>query len=260
MGYLTRALLSTALVAGLTLVTACDRDSLSKEIARIEIDPKPESGQVELSNPPGIDLGKVPLFGTYVARFEVQNISRAILEIESVTMESAVGGKFTPKLLRPSGAPIESFPFTLKADDGNASGGKDHATLEVSFTPEGGDIEATGIVALATNAGGSENEIATAQVLGVGWFIGQPNLELQYNGVSYDLPEDCTFDAGSEVCVLPTLDFGNVPLGTSATSRLYLRNLPKEGCVLPPRPDGSPDCAPVWRMICSEGSPYRASR
>ena len=73
--------------------------------------------------------------------------------------------------------------------------------------------------------------------------------------------------SGNDFCVLPTFDFGNVnlaapcetsadclggedcdPSGVCLTTQslpLSLRNEPIEGCVMPNRPDGSPDCSPV---------------
>jgi len=222
------------------LVGACNKDELSRNIAYLDIVPQPEAGHVVLSDPPGIDLGKVPLFGTARAVFQIENDSVAKLVIDSIEVESATGGTFVPTLIvtGQTEEPVQNWPFEMESQD--------KTLLFVDFTPESADEEGTGVIVLKTNAGKKGNEEGRAQVVGTGWFIGVPNLEIEYNGLVHQLPNDCTFADGSDVCTLSDFDFGNVQLGGVGNSHLFLRNVPPaDTCRLPDASDGTPNCDPV---------------
>jgi len=215
-------------------LSACESETLSREVARLKITPQPEGFQTALSDPPGMDMGQVPLHGLGIARFRLDNIGGAALEITGATVESATGGTFG----------VESFTDEINARNTDDGAGE----LVVTFSPEADALTGEGVIALQTNSGDKEKDVVRVQIRGVGLFVGAPNIEVCYGGSCYPAATDCSDRGdGKNVCVLPTLDWGNVPLETAATQEIRLRNAPlPDTCEPPP---GSPECTPVCQLV-----------
>ncbi len=230
----------TLLVAAGTLVAGagCQNDTLVEQYARFTLTALPTSSQRSLADPVGIDCGKVPMFGSTIARFELENISSSLVEINGVSVRDAVNGDFAAVL------EIDNQTVSLPAELDTIGTDGAIAYLEVTYAPQGNDgALGSAIIELETNSGETHDLVVEVAIRGEAWFVGEPNLELQYAGETYAFPADCTFATGSEVCQLPTLAFGNVSLDSSATTGVTLRNVPEAGtCRLPTLPDGSADC------------------
>jgi hypothetical protein len=226
------------LAAVAVFAAGCPDEQLTRQLSQIQIVPDPTAGQVAINDPPGINLGEVPLFGTATANFKLVNNSLGILRIESLSFAEQSGGTYSAQLVLDGS--VVTPPIEIRAQG--------EGQMSVTFTPEDDQVQGRVVVALATNAGRSGDEIATAQVIGVGDFIGAPNLVISYNGATYELPGDCAGTEPDGYCRLPTLDFGNVPLNETGSTTLSLRNLPAAGeCQLPDQ-NGEPNCTPVCAL------------
>jgi hypothetical protein len=236
-----RALTLTSLA-----LAACKDDSLSKQVALIDIVPQPTSAQAVITDPVGIDLGDVPLFGYGTARFRVENPSVGILQITAASLEGAGNGSFEYSFW--NGDEALSLPVVLRSQQ--------TAELRLQMRPAKDEVRGGATLRLATNAGTSGDQVVHVRVTGVGKFIGDPRLEIDYNGVTYALPEDCTVSEG--VCTLPTCDFGNVALGAHARVFVRVRNVPlPETCQMPPLDDGTSDCTPACAVTFAAGAEAR---
>ncbi len=223
-----------ALVSSLVVVAAaCAEQTLTKTTAVIKLTPLPVGLQQALADPTGLDYGPVPLNGLGTARFRIDNLGGAPLELAGATIEDASGGTFTVVSLSER---VVAFNLEDRA-----------GVLEVSFAPAANEVIGEAVVAITTNAGPSESEVARVRLRGVGLFVGSPNLEVCYGGQCYPQTGQCSDLGGRAVCTLPTLDFGNVPLESFATAEIRLRNVPAAGTCLPP--PGSPECTPVCRLV-----------
>ncbi len=203
------------------IFVACSNDGLSTQFPHVELIAQPQGGQVALTDPVGIDFGQVALYGLATATFKVKNAGPVELHLDSVTVENASGGTFV----------VESFPkrVAARSDD----------TLIVTFSPEADALAGSATVAVHTDAGKSGNDVARAQLRGVGLFVGEPNLNVCYGGSCYDLPEACPQSGGT--CTLPPLAFGNVQLSSRASQYVRLRNEPPADTCLPPPGTGGCD-------------------
>ncbi len=221
------------LTAGLG--TACGNDGLSPELPIVRVTPvlAEGSGQTALADPVGIDCANVPLHGTALATFAVQNLDdTAVLEIKSARVTSAVSATLA----------VKSFPDRLK--------GKGKGFLVITFSPLADLVVGSGIVALETNAGQSGREVVEVQVRGTGMFVGVPNLEVCHGAQCHDPePGECTAGLSGDTCVLPALDFGNVALSSTATQQVTLRDVPQSGTCLPP--PGSASCTATCQLTFS---------
>ncbi|SVD14753.1 uncharacterized protein METZ01_LOCUS367607, partial [marine metagenome] len=214
---LRRPLSTVICILALSLAfTACSKDELATEQAVILTTPELTGAQVALESPIGIDLGRVPLFGIATARFTLQNESRAIARISEARVEQSSGGQFT----------IVSYPEELPASES--------AELIIQFVPEREEITETARIELVTNATNIPDGIIEVQLQGTGYFVGEPRLEVSYGGTTYPVEGDCsTAEDGSTQCELGTLNFGNVPLNTTGTQAITLRNNPlPDTCLL----------------------------
>lgn len=208
---------------------ACSKQKLAPNIAHLEIVPQPEGAQTTLQDPPGIDLGRVPLYGVGLAHFKVKNLSTAILRISSWQVVSSEGGTFA----------VDSFPTEIPATQ--------EGELVVSFVPQDHNVVGSATITLLSNAGVKKENPTDLQIKGIGLFVGNPKFEVCYGGQCFPQAGDCTDRGdGQNLCRLPTLAFGNVPLSTQASQEIRLHNVPAAGtCLAPP---GSPDCTPVCRL------------
>jgi hypothetical protein len=204
----------------------CQPEELTPEIGDFSITPEPSATQQALAEPAGIDFGNVPLFGTDTAAFRIANESSLVLEIRAAPSVSSLVASEAAARLIVDNAVVTTFPLEIapRGADG------DEVVLLVDFAAVGGDLVASSArVTFPTNAGPDEDLVGEVRVEGVGLFIGDPNLQLQYNGVVFDLAPsgaggDCAMADG--VCTLPPLSFGNVSLSSSAQTLLTLRNAP----------------------------------
>ncbi len=213
---------------------SCAPDELAAQFAQIQVTPLPSAGQTLLTEPDGIDYGDVALFGEGRAVFHIDNPSGTILEINSLTFSNESGGEYRAQLL------IDSVPVELPAK----ILAQKEASLEVYFIPEADGMDAAALLGIATNTGRTRDGVVDIQLKGKGVFIGKPNLTVTYNGRTYDPQTDCVMDG--DVCTLPILEMGNVPLGETSTSTVMLRNIPAPGeCLLRPLESGEVDCKPV---------------
>lgn len=222
----------------ISLVVGCSGEKLTQQISRAVIEPLPEGEQRALVDPPGIDLGLVPLYGVGVGRFEVQNVGSAPLEISAATVESASGGTIQ----------VISFPQQLRVAE--------KGELLLGLSPAADGTAVTGVVALATNGGKTRNEVVRAQLKGVGLFVGEPNAQVCYGGQCYPQQGQCA-DRGDGYgqCNLPPLDFGNVPFERAATQEIRLRNVPApDTCATPP---GMAECTQVCQLIVDRSADGR---
>ncbi len=218
------------LIAALGLITGCSKDTLQIEIASLFVTPEPANGQTALSDPLGLDFGRVPLFSIATARFDLKNDSSALTRIERAVVRDAVNGEFVV---------VSSFPQEL--------GATETTPLTIQFTPTDDSAPSTAVVELYTNIGPTQDGVIEIYLTGEGYFVGEPLLEISYNGTTYPVDGNCSEAAsGLTECTLGTMPFGNVPLNNSGTQSITLRNNPlADTCQLPALPDGSPDCTPV---------------
>ena len=211
------------------LAAGCRKDSLSVEIGNLKITPDLAPRQTALEDPVGIHLGDIPLFGTGTAKFIVENDSRANVQISAATVEDATGGEFV----------VVSFPEKLASTE--------VGELVIQFNPAEDEVTGSAVIQLTTDTGIAQDAKVPVQVQGKGYFVGEPRLEVVYGGETYPVEGNCSPGAtGHSTCQLDTLSFGNIPLDSSATQSITLRNSPEVGtCLLPALPDGTPDCTPV---------------
>lgn len=213
-----------------TLSFGCSEDIVRTEQVSLLVTPEAAHGQAASSDPLGLDFGRVPLFSIATGRFALKNDGSALTRVERVTVADALRGEFSV---------ISSFPQEL--------GAQEEIPLTVQFTPTDDSGPASATLQLHTNVSGVENGIIEIQLSGQGYFVGDPNLEISYNGTTYPEAGNCN-ESGSGLteCLLADMAFGNVPLSSTATQSITLRNSPLPNtCHLPALPDGSPDCTPV---------------
>ena len=70
------------ILAALSLITGCSKDTLQIEIASLLVTPEPGYGQTALNDPLGLDFGRVPLFSIATAEFDLKNDSSALTRID----------------------------------------------------------------------------------------------------------------------------------------------------------------------------------
>jgi hypothetical protein len=228
-------LAAAVLFAASTVASAgCAEETLTREFARIKLTPLPEGLQTARADPVGMDLGTVPLHGLGTARFRIDNLGPVPLKISSAEVEASTGGVFT----------VDSVSDEVQAYNLEEDAGR----LVISFSPAADGVVGEATIAVHTNGGESQKEVARVQLRGLGLFVGSPNLEVCYGGQCYPQVGQCADRGdGRNVCRLSTLDFGNVPLNSTATQELRLRNVPlPDTCEPPP---GSPECTPVCRLV-----------
>ncbi len=213
-----------AIKLALAGLLACGGDTLTTEYPEIEVVPLPHGTQTALEAPVGIDLGDVPVFGFATASFRIDNPSRREdLTVRSVELVESQGGVFS----------ITRAPEKVRA------GGDE--LLTVQYTPATIGAQGSATLRIDSDAGPRGRTRTEVRVLGAGISNGEPHLLVCYSGDCHAVPEDCDTSAGG--CALPTLDFGNVQLGSTATQIVRLQNLPAAGtCATPP---GEPPCTPM---------------
>jgi hypothetical protein len=218
------------ILAALSLITGCSKDTLQIEIASLLVTPEPGYGQTALNDPLGLDFGRVPLFSIATAEFDLKNDSSALTRIDRAVVRDAVNGEFVV---------TSTFPREL--------GTMNSMPLTIQFTPTDDSAPSTAVVELYTNIGPSQNGIIEIYLTGEGYFVGEPHLEVGYNGVTYPVEGNCSeASSGLTECTLGEMPFGNVPLDNSGTQSITLRNNPlADTCQLPALPDGTPDCTAV---------------
>lgn len=218
----------TATVCALFFL-ACPNNDLQRQTGRLTVVPVPSGQQTALDNPKGLDVGQVPLGGQTQAVFLLRNDSSTNVEISSVVVASNQNSEIQiirfPKKLGPAGSNLDSG----------------HLIVGIAALADG--QVASAVVHLNTNAGQSANEIVKVQVQGTGLFVGDPNIQVCFNGTCYPQTGQCVSrpDFNNQiVCTTAVVDFGNVPLDTSGTQEIQLRNVPPPDTCLPP--PGSPPC------------------
>jgi hypothetical protein len=231
-------------ILSLLLLGNCQEEQLGTQTGILKVTAQPSSGQSALDNPIGIDLGKVPIFGQAQGLFTLENVTTTLIHVQSIEIDSPTGGKFTAGLV------VNGQTMTPPFEIDTISSPNSIVELRVAHSPNGqdGDLESA-TLRLHTDAGPQRNQVVEVQLSAQAWFIGEPNLEIQYQSVTYRMPEDCTFNGDPDVCQLETLNFGNVSLSSTASTNLLLRNLPTANtCLLSPLADGSPDCTPACAL------------
>lgn len=215
----------------------CNSQGLAPDVASVRVVPLPTLGQTTLIEPPGIDLGRVPLYSDSAADFRVDNNSTALLTLYSVDIIDTEAS--TARLeMAIDGERVRQWPVTLRATQA--------AKLRVYMRPQLDQEVARVKLRIVSDAGkGNVRSESAAIVTGTGNFIGEPRLEISYGGHTYPVPEQCMIQSdSSQECALPVLDFGAVPLQSSAMQSITLRNRPSAGtCLRGPLPDGSADCS-----------------
>ena len=217
----------------LVLCAACEPENLSIQQAKIALTPRPTATQTAMNDPAGIDCGQVTVHGLDIATFRIDNLGSATLEIESTRIASQSGGTFR----------VQSVSDRVTAYHTDDEAGE----LVISLTPNADQEPAEATIELLTNSGENGDETAHVIVRAVGLYIGDPNIEVCYDGTCYPGAEDCSDRGdGKNICQLPTLDWGNVSLGKTSTREIRLRNVPRAGTCLPP--PGAAECTRVCRL------------
>ena len=232
---------SVYLVSLALLFAGCQDEGLSQQVGQLEVTAEPSAGQVRLNEPLGIHYGEVPIYGSADAKFTIRNVSGVNVLVERVELETSTDGLFTTTLI--SNNETLSAPFEIGPKGTETA----LTSLSVRHSANGqdGDIESA-TLKLYTTAGTSGADVIELRLEATALFVGQPNLELQYQSNTYKLPEDCSSITAEGVCELAPLAFGNVALGSATSTNLLLRNIPAAGtCSLPPLADGGSDCSPV---------------
>ena len=157
------------------------------------------------------------MYGSKTATFLLQNPTTQTLTIQSLdySAEDTVGELWGDVTWRHD---IEDV--IPKLPPLNIPGGGSRL-IDIPFAPleEG---PAKGVIKIVSNAGNGLEQTVT--VIATGVYFGQPDIEIEYNGVTGPTAEvDC--DATSGVCTMPVaLEFGNIGLDTEATARIVIRN------------------------------------
>ena len=174
-----------------------------------------------------IHLGKVGVYGSHSAIFEVRNTTTRSLEVESIEyVDTATSGELWGTVTwrhNVEDVVAKLAPFTVP--------GQGSKLIEVTFAPQD-EEEAQATLILQSNA--TDTPEVELHVLATGVYLGRPDIEVSYNGHTGPVLEaDCT----EETCTMGTaLDFGNIGLGTQSTARITLRNT--ANCL--PLPGGDP--------------------
>jgi hypothetical protein len=185
---------------------ACADDKIGRAIAQIEITALPDAAlaQVEVSDPVGIDVGTIALYGLGTATFAVQNTGRGILHITSIEVEEKSGGNFTI---------VQGLEELGVTETGQ---------IVIGFQPVEDERPENATILLKTNAGISENDEVRIQIKGIGDDLGQPALQVCYKGQCYPQADEC--DATSGECTFPALDFGHVAFSSVSTEAITIKN------------------------------------
>ncbi|MEL6340665.1 MAG: choice-of-anchor D domain-containing protein [Myxococcota bacterium] len=221
-----RALCPFRVAAIVALLVGCSDDTLESQQPRIVIEPNANTGQLALDNPPGIDLGQVALFGVASGRFTVRNLGTARLDISEIETTESRGGRFE----------VVSTPDSL----GPAETGE----LVIEFSPENDGSVGSASFNVVSN---DERADGRLTLRGEGLFVGNPSLQVCYDGTCYPRDGDCI----DGVCELPVLDYGNIAFDTVGSQVITLRNSPAADTCRPP--ESTPACTPVCRLVVDRG-------
>ena len=205
------------LFASLCILGCQDEPGLTQVNRSIEI--VPYTAQMDYlethTEPATIHLGEVGIAGSRSAFFEIRNTGISHVRVDSIeyVADSLVGETWGDITWRHDIEDViaKLAPITVPAQSSRL--------IEVPFAPQAEEQAAAKLVVRSDASNAREVELA---VFARGAYLGQPEIEISYNGHSGpSLESDCT----DGVCTMATpLNFGNIGLGTQSTARITIRN------------------------------------
>lgn len=218
----------------------CNTDALSQQVGYLTITPQPTSTQQILTDPTGLSVGQIPLFSVESARFELKNEGTGRLTIEDISLDTQTQSNVTWELVQDD-TRIVTPPVIIEARASLI------LTVALRATADAQPALAQLLIKRDQSPLITTNASIPIRVEGEGKLIGEPLLEVVYDGVVHPQAGTCTTSPGNGVaCRLDPLQFGNVPVGAPATETITLRNVPLAGtCALPDTAENIPDCRPI---------------
>ena len=211
------------LMASVAITTGCAEDTFVASDPVLNIKAYTEDGATYLEVDDEnlvINLGEVPVYGSKTATFELHNPTTQTLTIQTLDYveEDTTGQLWGDVTWR-----HDNEDVIPKLPPLNIPGGAKRL-IDVPFAPlEEGNAQ--GVIKIVSNAGNGREKTVTVKANGV--YFGQPDIEIEYNGLTGPTAAaDGTFpDCVDGVCTMPTaLEFGNIGLDTEATARITIRN------------------------------------
>lgn len=225
------ALTIMALIVGLA---GCSQDSLTLQHSEIVITVhESDAYQSADAETLTIHLGEVPVYGAKTATFLVSNPSITTLRVEDISYDQQEGVLWQTPTWRKDAADPEAKVAPLVVP------GHEAYLMDITFSPiQMG--EASAKILLSHDAGGAPKEVT---VLATAVYIGNPEIEVAYNGLLVPSAADCN----EGVCAVNAdsgLNLGNIALETKGTAQLTVKNIAE----CDPEPSGNPCSTCVLRL------------
>ena len=218
-------------------VAACAPESLSRVAPRIVVTPFGHTDSQVVDNRYEsdmltIDLGEVPLFSHRKARLTLLNDRSIDLLISKMEYSEQSGGDW----LDPTWVndPLDTVPKAVPSPSGDAEDETEQALIlsalqsvivDIAYAPT---VEGPAEVLMNIHSNAANTGTYTIRVLATGVFDGAPDVQVEYNGYVGPVEGDCVdvdSDGMIDGCTVQPMDIGGVPLGSTASGRLTLRNV-----------------------------------